>query len=109
MAVMRRLLVTTIAAAALAGASAAPASADVLSDLGVSTEGLVNLPAGFDPLNFDPLAIDMAIGIPKPVVPVPIDMTTKWMPTGKPLTAPSRASKKASKRRKKSRRARRGS
>ena len=105
MAVMRKVLAAAAVSAAIAGAGAGPASADVLSDLGVSTTGLTTLPAGFDPLSFDPLSIEITIGLPK-AAPLPVDMTTKWMPVGEPLKKSKPAG--ASKKRKKSRRARRG-
>ena len=102
---MGRLLVTIAAVAALAAATAGPARADVLSDLGVSTEGLVNLPQGFDPLTqLDPLGIDLAIGLPSVPGTAPIDMTNKWnTPPGQPITKKTSAS---SKKKRKSRRAR---
>jgi len=96
MAVMRRLLVIAALATGFAGASAAPASADLVSDLtalGVGAEEL--------------LSIETSIGLPQAPGLVPIDMTTKWRPVGKPLTKPSSASKAAKKKRKKTRRARR--
>ena len=109
MALMGRLLVTIAAAAALVAGTAGPAKADVLSDLGVSTEGLVNLPPGFDPLtSLDPLGIDLAIGLPQAPGGVPIDMTTKWTtnPPGQPITKKTSASSKKKKGTRKSRRAR---
>lgn len=97
MAVMRRLLVIAALATGFAGANAAPASADLLSDLtalGVGAEEL--------------LSFETSIGLPRAPGLGPIDMTTKWMPVGEPLTKPSSASKAAAKKkRKKSRRARR--
>ena len=106
MAEMRRVLLIAAASAALTGATAGPASADILSDLGVSTEGLVTLPQGFDPLtNFDPLSIDMAIGLPDDGTPRPVDMTTDWIRN--PPGTPVKKSSKAARKRKKGRRARR--
>lgn len=106
MAEMRRVLVIAAASAALTGAAATPASADILSDLGVSTEGLATLPAGFDPLtSFDPFSIQTTIGLPDDGTPRPVDMTTDWIRN--PPGTPVKKSSKAARKRKKSRRARR--
>ena len=94
---MRRLAAIVALSGAFAGAAAAPASADLISDL-----------TGLGLGATDVLSIDTSIGLPQAPGTGPIDMTTKWTtnPPGQPLTkkASSTASKKT---RKKTRRARR--
>lgn len=104
---MRRIALAGLCTAALAGAS--PASADVISDLGLLPEGIALLPAGFDPNNFDPLAIQSNIIQPGPTLPVDMDGSAVRNPPGTAAQKPPATATKAKKARKtkRSRRARR--
>ena len=104
---MRRILLSALIASALTGAAAAPASADILSDLGVSTAGLSYLPAGFDINTINPLEIETQIHVASST-PHPVDRTnaTMWDPPVTPIKK-STSSRKASAKKRKSRRARR--
>jgi hypothetical protein len=90
---MRRIAAIGVAAVAL-GVSTGPASADVASDLGLSTAGLATLPAGFDLASFNPLTINSTIITPKPA-PYPVDMTVGTIrnPPGTPAKKASKAKK----------------
>lgn len=100
MAWMRRIALAGLCTAALAGAAAAPASADVVSDLGLLPEGLATLPVGFDPNNFDPLAIESNIIQPGPTLPVDMDGSALRNPPGTAAQKPAASATKAKKARK---------